>query len=121
MDLVSTIARRPGSGQRIKVGMRPEHFALGTAPGFNAAARFVYLWHGDRGRGAAFLKVEGGCLPLEPTFAFRPPAAKQWALFPGDNSFSTRDRGPDLRWLRFPEQGSRHSEGGASRQSPRRC
>jgi multiple sugar transport system ATP-binding protein len=97
MDLSQyKFARRPEPGQRIKVGMRPEHFALGQAPGFNPAARFAlplaYLEKiGDRG--VAFLKVGGGLLAVGVDFStFRPPSSGQTveALFPGDR-FSVFD------------------------------
>jgi multiple sugar transport system ATP-binding protein len=89
-------ARRPEHGQPIKVGMRPEHFALGKAPGFNVAARFAlplgYLEKiGDRG--VAFLKVDSGLLAAAVDFsAFRPPSAGETveALFPADK-FSVFD------------------------------
>jgi multiple sugar transport system ATP-binding protein len=89
-------ARRPESGQRIKVGMRPEHFALGTASGLDAAARFAlplaYLEKiGDRG--VAFLTVAGALLAVGADFStFRPPAVGETveALFPGDK-FSVFD------------------------------
>jgi multiple sugar transport system ATP-binding protein len=89
-------ARRPEPGQRIKVGMRPEHFALGQVPGFNAAARFAlplaYVEKiGDRG--VVFLKVGGGLLAVGVDFStFRPPSAGETveALFPGDR-FSVFD------------------------------
>jgi multiple sugar transport system ATP-binding protein len=83
-------ARRPRHGQRIKVGMRPEHFALGKAPGFEAAARFAlplaYLEKiGDRG--VAFLKAGHDLLAVGVDFStFRPPAVGETveALFAGD-------------------------------------
>jgi ABC-type sugar transport system ATPase subunit len=83
-------ARRPEPGRRILVGMRPEHFALGKAPGFDVAARFAlplaYLEKiGDRG--AMFLKMDRGLLAVHVDFStFRPPAAGETveALFPGD-------------------------------------
>jgi hypothetical protein len=76
--------------------MRPEHFALGAAPVFNAAARFAlplaYLEKiGDRG--VAFLKVGGGLLAVGADFStFRPPSVGETveALFPGDR-FSVFD------------------------------
>jgi multiple sugar transport system ATP-binding protein len=88
--------RRPEPGQPIQVGMRPEHFALGKAPGFDVAARFVlplaYLEKiGDRG--VAFLKLDAGLLAASVDFStFRPPAAGEMveALFPGDK-FSVFD------------------------------
>jgi multiple sugar transport system ATP-binding protein len=89
-------ARRPDPGQRLQVGMRPEHFTVGGAPGFDAAARFAlplaYLEKiGDRG--VAFLKVEPGLLAVGVDFStFRPPSTGETieALFPGDR-FSVFD------------------------------
>ena len=94
-------ARRPETGHRIKVGMRPEHFIMGNAapaksPGFNAAAHFAlplaYLEKiGDRG--VAFLKVERGLLAVGVDFStFRPPSRGETveAFFPGDR-FSVFD------------------------------
>ena len=83
-------ARRPQPGQRIKIGMRPEHFALGQAPGFHAAASFAlplaYVEKiGDRG--VAFLKLDHGLLAAGVDFStFRPPAAGETVElhFPGD-------------------------------------
>jgi multiple sugar transport system ATP-binding protein len=88
--------RRPEPGQRLQVGMRPEHFAVGDAPGFDAAARFAlplaYLERvGDRG--VAFLTVEPGLLAVGVDFStFRPPSTGETiqALFPGDR-FSVFD------------------------------
>jgi multiple sugar transport system ATP-binding protein len=103
MDLSQyKFARRPEPGQRIKVGMRPEHFALGQAPGFNAAARFAlplaYLEKiGDRG--VAFLNVDGDLLAVGVDFStFRAPRAGETveALFPGDR-FSVFDSTTTVR------------------------
>jgi multiple sugar transport system ATP-binding protein len=88
--------RRPQPGQRIKVGMRPEHFAVGRAPGFDAAARFAlplaYLEKiGDRG--VAFLKAGHDLLAVGVDFStFHPPRAGETveALFAGDR-FSVFD------------------------------
>ena len=82
--------RRPRPGQHIKMGMRPEHFALGQAPGINAAASFTlplaYVEKvGDRG--VAFLKLDHGLLAAGVDFStFRLPTAGEpvAAHFPGD-------------------------------------
>jgi multiple sugar transport system ATP-binding protein len=95
-------ARRPESGQRIQVGMRPEHFAVGNAPSFDAAARFALPLAslekiGDRG--VAFLKVEPGLLAVGVDFStFRPPPVGETveALFPGDR-FSVFDSATGAR------------------------
>jgi multiple sugar transport system ATP-binding protein len=89
-------ARRPAPGQRIKVGMRPEHFAVGEAPGDNPAARFVLpLAYSEKigDRGVAFLKLGEGLLAVGVDFSrFRPPSAGGTveAFFPGDR-FSVFD------------------------------
>jgi multiple sugar transport system ATP-binding protein len=90
-------ARRPQPGQRIKVGMRPEHFAVGEASGCNAAARFVLpLAYSEKvgDRGVAFLNLnEGNLLAVGVDFStFRPssPATMVEALFP-DDRFSVFD------------------------------
>lgn len=83
-------ARRPQPGQRVQIGMRPEHFALGPAPGFHAAASFALALAyvekiGDRG--VAFLKVDQGLLAAGVDFStFRSPAAGETvqAHFPSD-------------------------------------
>jgi multiple sugar transport system ATP-binding protein len=91
MDLSQyDFARRPQPGQRIKVGMRPEHFTVGKAPGFDVAARFAlplaYLEKiGDRG--VAFLNAGRDLLAVGVDFStFRPPSAGETveALFAGD-------------------------------------
>lgn len=108
MDLSQyQFARRPEPGQHIQVGMRPEHFVLGNAAGFNAAgfnaaARFAlplaYLEKtGDRG--IAFLKAGHGLLAAGVDFStFRSPGAGETveALFPGDR-FSVFDSETGVR------------------------
>jgi hypothetical protein len=89
-------ARPPQPGQQIKVGMRPEHFAVGEAPSFNAAARFVLpLAYSEKigDRGVAFLMLAEGLLAVGVDFSrFRAPSAGGTveALFPGDK-FSVFD------------------------------
>jgi multiple sugar transport system ATP-binding protein len=82
-------ARRPEPGQAIKVGMRPEHFALGKEPGFEVAARFALpLAYSEKigDRGVAFLEAGPDLLAVGVDFSsFRPPRAGETveAHFPG--------------------------------------
>ncbi|HEU4581584.1 MAG TPA: ATP-binding cassette domain-containing protein [Polyangiaceae bacterium] len=83
-------ARRPRPGQRIQIGMRPEHFVVGQAPGLNPAASFALpLAYAEKigDRGVAFLKLGEGLLAAGGDFStFRAPAAGETveAHFPGD-------------------------------------
>ncbi len=83
-------ARRPEPGCLIQVGMRPEHFALGEAPGFDVGGRFALPLQyvekiGDRG--VAFLQAGSEVLAAALDFtSFRPPRVGEMvqAFFPAN-------------------------------------